>query len=160
MCHVDHKWMHSLWNLFLRLGSKALKTAMSQLRSHPDPETWSQFHKVISCECSKKLDRLTIEKRCSPLTKRFSFMVLLMKLTFKDQENRRNLLLLSVAYAAGMGGTGVVTGNPSNLVILEVLFSYRVIHQWRHLRGSFQLPHSWLVLSFLTQNYAGLYNIN
>jgi hypothetical protein len=35
-------------------------------------------------------------------------------------EKQRNLLLLSVAYAASIGGTGVITGNPSNLVVLEV----------------------------------------
>jgi len=30
-------------------------------------------------------------------------------------------MLLSVAYAASIGGTGVITGTPSNLIILEVL---------------------------------------
>ena len=38
----------------------------------------------------------------------------------KEEENLRNLLLLSVAYSACIGGTGVITENPSNLVILEV----------------------------------------
>ena len=38
----------------------------------------------------------------------------------KEEESLRNLLLLSVAYSACIGGTGVITGNPSNLVILEV----------------------------------------
>ena len=35
-------------------------------------------------------------------------------------EKQRNVLLLSIAYAASIGGTGVITGNPSNLVIMEV----------------------------------------
>jgi Na+/H+ antiporter NhaD/arsenite permease-like protein len=39
----------------------------------------------------------------------------------KEEESLRNLLLLSVAYSACIGGTGVITGNPSNLVILEVI---------------------------------------
>ena len=41
----------------------------------------------------------------------------------KEEESLRNLLLLSVAYSACIGGTGVITGNPSNLVILEVQYS-------------------------------------
>ena len=33
----------------------------------------------------------------------------------------RNFLLLSVAYASNIGGTGVITGSPPNLVVLNVL---------------------------------------
>lgn len=36
------------------------------------------------------------------------------------EERQRNVLLIAVAYAANIGGTGVITGSPSNLVILEV----------------------------------------
>ena len=39
-------------------------------------------------------------------------------------EKQRNILLLSVAYAASIGGTGVITGNPSNLVVLEVWIDF------------------------------------
>ena len=35
----------------------------------------------------------------------------------------RNFLLLSVAYASNIGGTGVITGSPPNLVVLNVLDS-------------------------------------
>jgi len=34
------------------------------------------------------------------------------------------MLLLAVGYSASIGGTGVITGNPSNLVLLEVEFFY------------------------------------
>ena len=37
-----------------------------------------------------------------------------------DRHKTRNLLLLSVAYAANIGGTAVVTGSPPNLVVLNV----------------------------------------
>jgi Na+/H+ antiporter NhaD/arsenite permease-like protein len=37
-----------------------------------------------------------------------------------DYVKRRNLMLLAVAYSASIGGTGVITGTPSNLIILEV----------------------------------------
>ena len=41
-----------------------------------------------------------------------------------EYAKRRNLMLLAVAYSASIGGTGVVTGTPSNLIILEVLFCF------------------------------------
>jgi len=41
----------------------------------------------------------------------------------KDQEARRNLMLLACAYAANIGGTGVITGTPPNLVVLGTLES-------------------------------------
>jgi Na+/H+ antiporter NhaD/arsenite permease-like protein len=37
-----------------------------------------------------------------------------------EYAKRRNLMLLAVAYSASIGGTGVITGTPSNLIILEV----------------------------------------
>ncbi len=33
---------------------------------------------------------------------------------------RRRMLMLSVAYAANVGGTGVMTGSPPNLVLPQV----------------------------------------
>jgi len=39
----------------------------------------------------------------------------------KSQEVMRNFLLLAVAYASNIGGTGVITGSPPNLVVLDVL---------------------------------------
>ena len=38
----------------------------------------------------------------------------------KTKARKRNLLLMSVAYAANIGGTAVITGSPPNLVVLEV----------------------------------------
>eukprot|EP00092_Neocalanus_flemingeri_P006840 GFUD01007385.1.p1 GENE.GFUD01007385.1~~GFUD01007385.1.p1 ORF type:complete len:728 (-),score=94.80 GFUD01007385.1:163-2346(-) len=39
------------------------------------------------------------------------------------EETERNFLLLAVAYAANIGGTGVITGSPPNLVVPDVLIS-------------------------------------
>ena len=39
----------------------------------------------------------------------------------RDQEARRNLMLLACAYSANIGGTGVITGTPPNLVVLSTL---------------------------------------
>merc|ERR1719326_1110838 len=39
----------------------------------------------------------------------------------KVQEVKRNLMLLACAYAANIGGTGVITGTPPNLVVLSTL---------------------------------------
>ncbi len=43
--------------------------------------------------------------------------------TFKKAaiERQRNLLLMAVAYSANIGGTGVVTGSPPNLVVPQVM---------------------------------------
>ena len=38
-----------------------------------------------------------------------------------EVERQRNLLLLAVAYSANIGGTGVITGSPPNLVVPEVI---------------------------------------
>merc|ERR1719189_3486536 len=38
-----------------------------------------------------------------------------------EVERQRNLLLMAVAYSANIGGTGVITGSPPNLVVPEVL---------------------------------------
>ena len=35
-------------------------------------------------------------------------------------ERQRNLLLMAVAYSANIGGTGVITGSPPNLVVPQV----------------------------------------
>ena len=37
-----------------------------------------------------------------------------------EVERQRNLLLMAVAYSANIGGTGVITGSPPNLVVPEV----------------------------------------
>jgi len=34
---------------------------------------------------------------------------------------RRNAMLLAVAYSANIGGTGVITGSPPNLVVPQVI---------------------------------------
>jgi len=41
----------------------------------------------------------------------------------EKEETERNFLLLAVAYAANIGGTGVITGSPPNLVVPDVLIS-------------------------------------
>merc|ERR1712098_902074 len=38
-----------------------------------------------------------------------------------SKEVSRNLLLLSVAYASNIGGTGVITGSPPNLVVVDTM---------------------------------------
>ena len=45
------------------------------------------------------------------------------KIRYPNQMNhrRRNLLLLSIAYAANIGGTGILTGSPPNLIVLKEL---------------------------------------
>ena len=43
------------------------------------------------------------------------------------EERQKNVLLIAVAYAANIGGTGVITGSPPNLVILEVRLG--IIHK-------------------------------
>ena len=41
-----------------------------------------------------------------------------------EVERQRNLLLMAVAYSAYIGGTGVITGSPPNLVVPEVITIY------------------------------------
>ena len=41
--------------------------------------------------------------------------------TSRNHEVSRNYLLLSCAYASNIGGTGVTTGSPPNLVVLSTL---------------------------------------
>ena len=40
------------------------------------------------------------------------------------EETQRNFLLLGIAFAANIGGTGVITGTPPNLVVPDVLRKY------------------------------------
>ena len=43
------------------------------------------------------------------------------KYAYGMNHKKRNLLLLSVAYAANIGGTGIITGSPPNLLVLTHL---------------------------------------
>lgn len=57
----------------------------------------------------------------------------------QDFVKRRNLMLLSVAYAASIGGTGVITGTPSNLIILEVCLLIYIEFIHGNVNTSFEL---------------------
>ena len=50
------------------------------------------------------------------------------KYAYGMNHKKRNLLLLSVAYAANIGGTGIITGSPPNLLVLTHLKA-QYIHQ-------------------------------
>ena len=52
----------------------------------------------------------------------------------------RNMLLLSVAYAANIGGTGILTGSPPNLVVLT------------QLQGSNVSYYTWLYMGFISMS--------
>jgi len=72
-------------------------------------------------------------------------------------ERQRNLLLMAVAYSANIGGTGVITGSPPNLVVPEVMERFGDAHgltfaSWM----AFAVPVmcvnliiSWLWISFI-----------
>ena len=72
------------------------------------------------------LERITIKSRFTTIpveTKEETVKVeIIPEKSFSNKEEvERNFLLLSIAYASNIGGTGVVTGSPPNLVVPDSL---------------------------------------
>ena len=70
------------------------------------------------------------------------FTILVPYFRYPEEMNHRvrNMLLLSVAYAANIGGTGILTGSPPNLVVLT------------QLQGSNVSYYTWLYMGFISMS--------
>ena len=63
------------------------------------------------------------------------------KYAYGMNHKKRNLLLLSIAYAANIGGTGIITGSPPNLLVLTHLKAQYILRLDSDLRYSLALLH-------------------
>ena len=93
----------------LKIGGYAIKTTFS----YADTEPMVEYNVVDTGNGRAPVALVQVGKKSSKY---------FMSETQKKAkiERQRNLLLMAVAYSANIGGTGVITGSPPNLVVPQV----------------------------------------